>query len=62
MLKCLAKMICDTIPSPGGFWWAYPPNKAPSPPKLKYETNEWNFCQIWMSSPSCTNVKPLAQT
>jgi len=34
-----------------------PPNKAPSPPKLKHETLE-SFCQFLVSSHPVTNAKP----
>jgi len=36
-----------------------PPNKSPSPQiGIWNTTNQWNFCQILMSSPPCSNVKP----
>jgi len=40
-----------------------PPNKAPWPPNWNMKHYIlWNFCQIWMPSPPCENVKPPAQT
>jgi len=48
----------------GGLWWAQLPTESSKTPKLKHETLQtwWNFWQIWMSNPSCMNVKSPAQT
>jgi len=51
--NCSILYALQTSPvATGGVSGLISPNKAPSPPKLIYETlNQWNFCQIWMSSP-----------
>ena len=44
----------------GGLWWAKTPKRSFKPPQIEIwnTMNQWNFCQIWISSPPCTNVKP----
>jgi len=58
-------LLYNSVPSPrGGFGWLSPPEQSSKPPQIEIwnTINQWNFCQIWMSSPSYANVKPPAQT
>ena len=44
----------------GGFGGLIPPKQSSKLPQIKIWNiiNQSNFCQVWMSSPFCTNVKP----
>jgi len=59
----LATPVLNLVPSPrGSLGWLSPPNKAPSPPKLKHETiNQWKFLSNFsMSShPAETQSPPV---
>jgi len=48
------------VPSPRGFGELNPPKQSTKPPKIEIWNviNQCNFCQLWMSSPLCSNVKP----
>jgi len=50
--------VCSPIAT--GALWFRPPIQRSKPPQIEIwnTINYWNFCQNWMSSPPCTNVKP----
>jgi len=48
----------------GELWWTYPPQTKLQAPQIEIwnTISQWNFCQIWMSSPPCANVKTPTQS
>jgi len=48
------------VPLPQRVWWACPPKQSSKLPQIEILNviNQYNFCQLWMSNPLCTNVKP----
>ena len=51
----------STVPSPpGSFGGLISPKQSSNPLQIEIwnTINQWNFCQVLMSSPPCTNVKP----